>query len=349
MNAENETSDAPGAKRRFIGRWLPLVFLLFGLGLFATVISRLDVGTIGAHLARAGLMLIPAFLAFFGNLACSTAAWYQTLEPKTRPSFGRLFATFWAGMAINGVTPGGAAGELLKGSLVADRAGKDEALTSLVVYNYLTAMSVLAFTAVGPLPALIWLDLPGRVLAGLFGVAACFGVALLGVRLLLRRGLAGRALSLVARLPFVRIDDIEQKRVRAEQVDARVWEYRRRRPRAFRRMIVFALLVRVCMTLGLYFFLLALMPEQGPLWLAALALLAQSASQLIGWLGVLVPGRVGVMESGLAGVFALLGLDPTVGMSAALLRRVRKLTAIGIGLLIGTALGAKRDGADHDV
>jgi len=343
-------SDVTARKsaRPWLGRRLPLVFLLFGVGLFALVLSRLDLTAILSHLRRAGWMLLPAFLAFIGNLSCSAAAWYQTLEPTTRPSFPKLFAIFWAGMAINGVTPGGAAGEVLKGSLVADQAGKDEALTSLVVYNYLTAMSVLAFTALGPLPALIWLDLPGRVLAGLFGVAACFGVVLLGLRLLLRKGLAGRALSLVARLPFVRIDNIEQKRKRAEQVDARVWEYRRRRPGAFRRMILFALLVRVCMTLELYFFLLALMPERSALWLAAFALLAQSASQLIGWIGVLVPGRVGVMESGVAGVFALLGLDPTVGMSAALLRRVRKLTAIGIGLLIGTALGAKRGRAQRD-
>jgi len=58
---------------------------------------------------------------------------------------------------------------------------------------------------------------------------------------------------------------------------------------------------------------------------------------------VLVPGCAGVMESGVAGVFALLGLDPTLGMSTELLRRVRKLTAIGIGLLIGSALGARRE------
>jgi len=245
-------------------------------------------------------------------------------------------------MAINGVTPGGAAGELLKGSLVADKSGKDEAVTSLLVYNYLTAMSVLAFTALGPVPALLLLDLPRRVLLGLFAVAACFGLVLLGVRFVLRKGLAGRALSLVARLPFVRIQDLDRKRARAEQVDTRVWDYRRRRPRAFRRMLLFAFLVRVFMTLELWIFLLALMPERTPGWLLVFAFLAQSASQLIAWVGILVPGRAGVMESGVAGLFALLGLDPTIGMSAQLLRRARKLTAIGIGLLIGSALGARR-------
>jgi len=335
----------PKKPRSGLARWLPLAFFALGMALFGVVLSHLDTDAILAHLKRAGWMLVPAYLAFFGNLTCSTAAWYQTMDPGSRPSFWRLFATFWAGMALNGVTPGAAGGELLKGSLLADSTGKDEAVTSLVVYNYLTAMSVLGFTALGPIPALLLLDLPRPVLLGLFGVAGCFGLVLLGLRYVLKKGLTGRALSLISRLPFVRIKNLDQKRARAEQVDARVWDYRRRRPRAFRRMIFFAFSVRVFMTLELWFFLLALMPDHTPGWLFVFALLAQSGSQLIGWLGVFVPGRAGVMESGVTGLFALLGLDPTLGLSAQLLRRARKLTAIGIGLLIGSALGARRGAA----
>jgi len=329
--------------RSGIARWLPLAFFVLGMGLFAGVVSQLDVHALLAHMKQAGWMLLPAYLAFFCNLACSTAAWYQTIESSTRPSFWRLFTTFWAGTAVNGITPGGAGGELLKGSLLAESTGKDEAITSLVVYNYLTAISVLGFTVLGPVPALLFLDLPRAVLLGLCGVTSCFGVALLGVRYVLRKGLAGRVLGLAARLPFVRMQDLDKKRARAEQVDARVWDYRKRRPRAFRRMLLFAFLVRVFMVLELWCFYLALMPERTPYWLFVFALLTQSASQIIGWIGVLVPGCAGVMESGVAGVFALLGLDPTLGMSTELLRRVRKLTAIGIGLLIGSALGARRE------
>jgi len=88
--------DAPTRKnaRRGLGRRLPLVFLLLGVGLFALVLSRLDLTAILSHLRRAGWMLLPAFLAFIGNLSCSAAAWYQTLEPATRPSFPRLLAIF---------------------------------------------------------------------------------------------------------------------------------------------------------------------------------------------------------------------------------------------------------------
>ena len=47
-----------------------------------------------------------------------------------------------------------------------------------------------------------------------------------------------------------------------------------------------------------------------------------------------VPGSLGTMEAGNAYLFYLLGLNPGIGLSVGLLRRIRKLVWMGIGALV---------------
>jgi uncharacterized protein (TIRG00374 family) len=327
------------------GKAFNWLFLLAGIGLFALLLIRLDLDAVVAHLLRAGWMIAPALLAYVVSLAFSTLVWMQAIEPQPEnPGFGHVFAAFWAGHAVNGVTPG-AAGDVFRGTLLARRVAGEEVVASLVVYNYLMAVMMLVTTVAGPLVCLMWLDLPVRVIGGLLALAAVVALLMAGITLLLRRGLAGWLVRHAGRLPGLRRRDLGRLEHRALRVDERIRAFRHRRPAAFRRALAYALVVRVAMVAELWLFLLALLPRYGSGWLFLLALLTQSTTQIVSLAAAFIPGRIGALEAAAALLFKLVGLDPAVGLAAAILRRARKLLGIAVGLLIGAgfALVARRD------
>ncbi|MFW6049561.1 MAG: lysylphosphatidylglycerol synthase transmembrane domain-containing protein [Myxococcota bacterium] len=316
------------------------LFLALGIALLGVLLAHLDPEEVWANLRRAGWMLLPAFGASLANLAFSGLTWSQTLEPgPARPPFLRVLGAFWAGHALNGVTPGGA-GEVLKGSILSRTVRGEEVVASLVVFHYLTGAAMLVALVLSPLLALIWLDLSNAVIGAILGLGGIMALGMALLRILLRRGLAGDVLGLASRLPFVSTGRLDVWKERAVEVDDRIRAFRRRRPRAFARATVFALCVRLTLMVELWFFLLALLPEQHAAWLFLLAMLTQSTAQIINILAVFIPGRVGALEGGAALLFDLLGLSAVDGLALALLRRLRKVLTIALGLLVGAWLEA---------
>ena len=64
-------------------------------------------------------------------------------------------------------------------------------------------------------------------------------------------------------------------------------------------------------------------------------------TQLITWVAGFVPGQIGLAEGAGALLYKFLGLDPITGFSLELVRRLRKVVAIAIGLLFGIVLGIR--------
>lgn len=323
-----------------LGRAINVVSLLLGIALFVGLVLGMDTRAVGDQLTLAGWTLLPAFPLFVLNLASSTMAWRETIQPGEhghRARFGTLLAAFWAGHAINGVGIT-AVGEVIKGNMMARAVKGDEVVASLVIYGFLNAAVQVAFTVVAPAICLIWLELPTDVVAGIFGLSAAFGMVLFGVRWLLRRGMAGRLLSALQRLPFVELRNVEKLEAQAALVDSRVREYRTNRPASYRRAIAWSALSRVFQTLEVLAILYGLFPDKAFAWLFLLALLAQATNQLVGWLGAFVPGRVGVAEGGSTLLFELLGLGPVLGLSLGILRRIRRVLGIAVGLVIAAVV-----------
>lgn len=314
-------------------------FLILGVALLVLLVARLDTEQVGRQMADAGWMLLLAFAAYVGTLVFSTLAWHQLIDPSASTArFPQLFGAFWAGHAINGITPGGGLGEVLKGTILGKRMEGEEIVASIVVYTYLTGILVVAFTALGPLLCLLLLDLPTAVIGVLVGLTAVMCAAMILVRVMLRRGLAAQIIRGLQKLPFIRIADPEALARRAEEVDRRVRRRRQLRPVAFAWAMVFLVVVRVLQALEVWVLLLALLPDRNPGWVLLLAMLAKSATQIIAWSTAFVPGRVGVLEGGSALLFKLIGLDPTTGLSMEILRRVRKVGGIAVGLVLGAVL-----------
>lgn len=317
------------------------LFLAAGIALLAVLLTQIDLAALWAHLRRAGWMLLPALGAFAFNLMLSTGAWSATFQDGPRPpSFRRLLGAFWAGHALNALTSGGS-GEVLKGTLLARDVEGDDVVASLVVYNYLMAVVMLGATVVGPLLCLVFVQLPTRVVVAVLVTALLMLVGLLVARTLLRKGLAGALLRLAGKLPLLRDRNLGRFETRAKALDERVWRFRRAHPRAFTRVIVLGSLVRVGMVAELWFYLLAMVPGRDAGSTFLLALLLQSATQIVVLAASFVPGQIGVFEGGAALLFQLLGFDPAIGLAVALLRRARTVVSITAGLGVGAVMEAR--------
>lgn len=317
------------------------LFLALGLALLVVVLVRMDAAVVWRHVRDAGWVLLPAFGAYVVSLVLSVLAWRRLFPPAHRARLRTLLTVFWTGHAVNMVTPGGATGTVLKGTLLAREVDGEEVTASLVTYSYFDALTMIVTTVIGPVLCLLWFDVPTRVVAMLAGASAILAVGALGLRALLRRGLVGQVVRTFGRLPLLRPRNLERAEARAMRVDERVRAFRQARPRDLRAAILLMAGVRAAQVLEAWFLLVPLMPEQNAGELLLLALLTQSASQLIQWLAAFVPGRIGVAEGGIALLFELLGFGSVPGLAFGLLRRARKVLSTIIGLAMGAVIQAR--------
>ncbi len=329
---------------------LNLVFLVLGIALFVLLILKLDPHEVGQQLKRAGWALVPAFIAYTLNLCASTMAWREAIQPGAhgrRIPFGPLLAAFWAGHAINGVGIGGI-GEVFKGTLLARRIPAEESVAALVIYNYMNGMVTIAFAVIAPAIALFAFDLPRDVVAGVFGLALLFLLGILLLRTMLRRGMVGRLMRSMKRLPFMRQIDAEKLEERGRVIDERFAEFRARRPASFRRIVAWFAVSRLMQVAETWVMIYAFLPDRDPWWLLAVALVSRSLTHLVAWATAFVPARVGTAEGGTAALFELLGIGANVGLSFAILRRIRRLLGIAVGFIIlgGMTLKERRERAD---
>jgi glycosyltransferase involved in cell wall biosynthesis/uncharacterized membrane protein YbhN (UPF0104 family) len=329
-------------RRPALGTVLNVALAVVGLGLFGGLLARLDPHAIGARLAQVG-GYFGLHLAFHVlGLAVSALAWRQAIDPaRSRVRFPEVLGAFWAGYAINALTPGASLGEVVRGNLLRGRVEGEELVASIVTFHFLSTGSLLLFTLLGPLLGLAMLDLPRGVVLTLLAIAGGFLVLFVGAWLLLRVGVLGRLVALARRLPGLRLRDPAALAARAAAVDARVRSFRRARPAAFRRLILCLAAARLLMAAEYWALLVPLLPDHGAAWLFGLALLTQASSQLVTWAATLVPGQLGVAESNTALLYQLLGFGAAFGLSVEILRRLRTLIGVGAGLLVGWALGLR--------
>lgn len=318
-----------------LGRLLNLAFLALGLSLLTVLLVKLDYTAVGARMAQVGWRFGLAFSAYVAGLVTTTAAWQQMVDPAhSKASFRELLVAFWAGHAINSVTPTGNLGEVYKGTALRGRIDGVELVASLIGFNFMSSFSMQIFVSFGPPLCLLLPEVPGRLTVLLFVAAALAYLPTILLYVLLRVGLADRAVRLVRRLPFVKLKDPEALLASAGEVDRRLREARRARPARFVRACGWFAAARVASVLEVWVLLVALMPDRPIVHLLLLATLTQTVSQLVAWVMTFIPSGIGVAEGSTALLYGILGLDPVVGFSMELLRRVRMLLGVSIGLAL---------------
>lgn len=322
------------------------VILLAGLGLFAWYLSRADLQSVSAAIARLGWLAPVALLPYLTVYVVDCVAWRFCFRPGTQVPFWTLFRIRWAGESVNNVVPSAyVGGEAVKVYLLRQHGISTADGTSSAVVSK-TAQSVGQLILI-LLAAIAFLKLAGDqsgLRVGMLLVLLCGVTILAGLFWMQRRGLFGSLLE-VTRALRLRFGFLERRRERILEVDRSITGfYQHHRPR-FLGSSAFYLGGWLLDTLEIY--LVAYLLGMPIAWTQALAV--EGFVGVAKALGMWVPGSLGVQESGIVLLGRLAGLPDTLCFAYALLRRAREIIFAAIGWLLlyagHTSLRAIKTGA----
>jgi glycosyltransferase 2 family protein len=314
-------------------KWLRPLAILAGALIVVGLVWEVGPSTLVAELRklswRLPLILLPQIVT---NLF-KTEGWRYAF-PRRRPRFGLLFPIRLAGEAVNETTPTGTmGGDALKAFLLV-RAGAgvpvEEGLVSVVVAKSALVASLAAFIACtvgvawalgGTTPAMLSL----LALLALYMALSTAGFVWAQVRGMFRMG--GRALK------WMGLGD--RVAAGADRLDSDLrWYYRERRGAV---MAVGALSLVGWATGALETWLMLVLLDS-PVSLMT-ALVIEAGATGVRAVGFLIPGSIGILEGGIVGIFAMLGLGSSTGLAFSVARRFRE----GVWILLGyTCLAVMR-------
>ena len=316
-------------------RLLNTIFLVLGLGLFVVLVWQLDPKDVWQRLVSIGWFLLASFGFHALALAVSARAWQHVIhKEKSTASYWNLFNAFWFGHVINFLTPASTLGEVSRFSILKGKVEDHELVASLISYNFFTFVSAQLFAILGPILALMFLALPTGILWSVLGLAVIMLIPTAVLFVVLRMGAISRLAMLVGKIPFIKKyrQTLSDKSVRIDQA---IRDFTTR-PKEFRNAVLWMFVARLIDIMEVWMLLTVLMPAvKRPFFLLILAFVTQTTTQLINWIVSIVPGRIGITEGGLTLLFKLLKLDPIAGFSMEVIRRLRMLLTVAVGLVLG--------------
>jgi uncharacterized protein (TIRG00374 family) len=330
----------PKARRRW-GAAIKTVLFGAGVALLVALLIRTDTEALWGRIRQAGWFFPAALCSYVVAVLFGALAWREMLdESRSRARYRDLVAAYWAGESVNFVMPAGAPGEVAKGYFLRGRASPGELVTSITFYNLGTGV-VWCGLMVLSASLVLWLtDIPPLVPYLTLTAALCLLVVTVTMRLLLRRNALGKWLGKVRRLPLIEFDP-DKVETQVASMDERIRGLLGQDADRMGRLLGYITLARVFTWAEVYLLLLGLMPDHDPAWLMLVAFIAMTASQVVEFATMFVPGQVGTLEGGTAGAFALMGLSGNAGLAMELLRRGRKILAVMVTLVLGLVIRAR--------
>ena len=310
-------------------RLLRLLLLLLGLGVLVALVLAHDPAAIFGSIARLSWRL--AVLLVFPMapvMVCDTLGWRFAFL-RDRVPFGVLLTTRLAGEAFNAVTPTAAlGGEVVKAWLLRAHAPLDESVPSVIIAKTTITLAQGLFLLLGV--GLAALTLAGAPLLAAMEWLLGLEVLALGVFIVMQtRGLVGWSARVLARLGLRRLEGGGA----VARVDAALAEFYRRRPRRLALSIAFHLVAWLLGSLEAWLILFFL---GAPVSLVT-ATVIEAFGTGIRFATFLVPASLGAQEGGFAVTFLALGLSTAEGVAFGLVRRIRELVWVAIGLLLFAA------------
>ncbi len=251
------------------------------------------------------ILLIPSLVWNISN----TIAWSFAFPPDAfKPRLLTLFAAKLAGETVNQLTPfASLGGEPVKAYLLSHCTPGPRGMASVVVDKTAQLVVGLSFTILG--------------LGLLFYYHDVSELIPLEYRLLFT------SLLKFLRSTGISTDLIERNMGRAARIDTNIGSFYREHRTRFLQALFFQSIGWFMGTCETYFILNALDAGVG-FWFC---FLLNSLGAVINGLFFFMPSNIGVMEGSLVFLFSSLGLDPALGLSLGLTRRLRRVVWIFLG------------------
>ena len=303
---------------------LRIVLLVAGLACMAYLVSRIGITQLLEPVRTLSWWLLPVVLVpYFLVTTCHAIAW-RLCFPGDRPPFLRLTTIRLAGEAFN--TMGAAVGgEPVKAMLLRPAVPLDETVAALVIDKTVITMAQGVFLAVGLLIARTVLSLPPAFLDLMTWLLVIEVVAIGGFVLVQTVEVVGRGLAALAR---ARRPALLPRVETLRRFERTVAAFYRGHPGRLTLTLLWHLVGWAVASLEVYTVLRVLGVD---ISLHA-ALVLEAFVTAVRFLSFMVPANVGALEAGAMVAFEAFGLGAGLGLAVSLIRRLRQLVWIAVGL-----------------
>ena len=322
---------------------VPIAAALVGIPLFAYTINSVGWDNVLRGINRVGWGFIPILLLSGLRFVLRAAAWRLCMPPHARFSLGQAFAAYLSGDSVGNVTPLGLfASEPTKVFLIRHRLATREAVSSLALDFVVYSTSAATMIAVGLVVLLSTVPLTLGVREIVVAALAVIGGGVFAVWRLIGgtwNPERGERPPWRARLAAAR----ESLFTVAAGNPARLWP-------------VFALdlLFQAAAVMEVFVILRFLLPEP-PTVAEAIIFSALDRAVIIAF--KFIPLRFGVDEAASGVMAALLMFPSATGVALALIKKVRSIFWIGVGLILiaghpsreGPATDLRENGPAHPI
>lgn len=309
---------------------LKKIFFLIGIAIFGYLIYELGWENISRSLLQMGWWWIPIFCLAIVWQISHTLAWRQILRGLGhRPSVWQLIKLKFVAEAVNMVAPSAnLGGDMARAYLIKKEVPITAGISSVMVDKTLDAFVKLFFNLIGLILTAIFIPVPS---IWLWGGAVVLLVVFMGNSLMVLIQLKGFTGSVkkIARI----VPPLRRKLEKGEdKLHDLAFELRRMYLKSPGFMFKAAGFHAIGRTLGLVEIWAVLQLLNSPVdflgsyYIASIMNLVQSAF-------LFIPGQLGVAEGGQALLLETLGYTAVIGLSLGVIRRIRRLTLTGVGLL----------------
>lgn len=314
-----------------MGRLGRVLFLLFGLALLVVVVTQVDLAKVKTYLAEMGWAFPLIFLPYIVVYCSDTFGWKFAFGPSLSIPFRTLFLTRIGGEAVNNLTPFAyLGGEPVKAHVLTRfQVPLIQAMAASIIAKLLISISQFFFVILGGILALSHLVTRPDVLWPLVVIILIVGVLLAGLSYGLRVGLFSILFWVLDRWKLTP-SFMERWRAQLHQLDETIGGFSRQHP---------SLLV---VSLGFHFLgwvlgsleVLAIFYAVGIPISVREAIAIEALASVVKALAFFIPGSLGVQDGGNVLLLALFGYPSSFGLTFSLVRRMRELLWISLGLLV---------------
>jgi glycosyltransferase 2 family protein len=321
---------------------LKLFFWLTGLSLLVWAINSTDLSSVGVLLTKMKLGIVAVLSVYIIINLMDAIAWKFTLKPNE--ANGVKVWTLWKirqiGEALNMATPfGTVGGEPAKAQLLKETYGLNykQAISSLVATRTTNLIGLVFFLAWGAV--LIW---QSDTISGTFKTTCQWALGIFStlIFLFLIFQIAGFLEKIAKRIGKFSFINPKAKSFleEIETLSHHMADYYKNHGGRFALSIWYSFVGWVLGILELYLalYFLGFSLSFTDLWII------EALTQLLKVGSFFIPLGIGAMESGLILIFSSMGMTPNLGLTVSIVRRIKELTWIALGLALSGQLVFKK-------
>lgn len=317
--------------RKHLKNKISLLFFFIGMGLLFILMRRVGLSEIAASLKQLKYQILYILILPVSWYFIQSVAWWRVLaDDGIRVALWHVFLTKITGEAINTMTPASfMGGDPFRIYLLQKKIALTHSASSVIIDRTMYMFAVFLLLLVTFFVAWFALPLPPvwRVFFPVF--TAGFLVVFVILVFFQKRGLVGGITGLIKKLGIKRerLDSLSHK---IDEVDAQVGAFYRKHKLHFFEIMGLQFAGKFLGVVEIYLIAVLL---GFPVTFIQCFFIA-SLTVLINIMFVFVPGSLGVMEGGYGALFYLMQLYPALGVMIQLVRRIRQIFWMGMGLMI---------------